>query len=204
MVAQEEEYIAGERGLEGTPEPTNDMNSASKRTLRSQYSGALLFNVAAFFLPALYGTLSKLWVAGIDSSLVVTTDVYAYIGVLAEVLNEGLPRAAWNIIGDKSSRSPSQRLALTHTLILVQSVLGLIMSVAILCGAREFAMGFVPAEVRDASLTYVRISSFSALTSAVEAAVAAATRSLDKPDVPLVISMAKFGVNIVLDMLLIS
>ena len=41
---------------------------------RDRYAGALLFNFAAFILPALYGTLSKLWVANIDSSLVVTTE----------------------------------------------------------------------------------------------------------------------------------
>ncbi|KAK6422619.1 hypothetical protein LTR95_016652 [Oleoguttula sp. CCFEE 5521] len=58
---------------------------------RHRYTGALLFNIGAFVLPALYGTLSKLWVANIDSSLVVTTDAYTYIGVVAEVLNEGLP-----------------------------------------------------------------------------------------------------------------
>ncbi|KAJ0337271.1 hypothetical protein COL154_013404 [Colletotrichum chrysophilum] len=75
---------------------------------RSTYAGALAFNLVAFVLPALYGTLSKLWVANIDSSLVVTTDAYTYIGVVAEVLNEGLPRAAWVIIGDKASRSLMQ------------------------------------------------------------------------------------------------
>jgi hypothetical protein len=52
-------------------------------------------------LPALYGTLSKLWVANIESSQVVTTDVYIYIGVIVNVLNDGLPRTAWNVIGDK-------------------------------------------------------------------------------------------------------
>ncbi|KAH6892206.1 hypothetical protein B0T10DRAFT_537316 [Thelonectria olida] len=171
---------------------------------RDRYVGALLFNVAAFILPALYGTLVKLWVAGIDSSLVVTTDAYTYIGVVAEVLNEGLPRAAWVIIGDKALRSPAQRLGLTHTLILFQSVLGLIMSIAIAAGAANFAQGFVPVEVRAASLTYIRISAFSALSSAIETAVASATRALDKPDVPLVISTAKFAINIVLDMLIIS
>lgn len=51
---------------------------------------------------------------------------------------------------------------------------------------------------------YVRLSAFSALSSAVETASAAAARALDKPDVPLVISSAKFAVNIVLDLLLIS
>ncbi|KAK4160658.1 hypothetical protein QBC43DRAFT_337940 [Cladorrhinum sp. PSN259] len=135
---------------------------------RRHFGGALLFNVAAFILPALYGTLSKLWVANIDRSLVVTTDVYTYIGIVAE------------------------------------SVLGLIMSVSFLAGAATFAKGFVPIEVRDASLTYVRISSFSALSSAIETAVAAATRALDKPDVPLVISTTKFAVNITLDLLVIS
>ncbi len=114
------------------------------------------------------------------------------------------PRAAWVVIGDKASRSLPQRLGLAHTLILFQAVLGLIMSIALVAGAATFAQGFVPIEVRAASLTYVRISAFSALSSAIETAVAAATRALDKPDVPLVISTAKFAVNIVLDMLVIS
>jgi hypothetical protein len=87
----------------------------------------LLFYIAAFILPALYGTLAKLWVANIDRSLVVTTDVYTYIGIVAEVLNEGLPRAAWVIFGDSASRPWTQRLGLTHTLIPFQSVFGLIM-----------------------------------------------------------------------------
>jgi hypothetical protein len=43
--------------------------------LMGSYWGSLCFNLLAFLLPALYSTLSKLWVANIDSSLVVTTDV---------------------------------------------------------------------------------------------------------------------------------
>ena len=78
------------------------------------------------------------------------------------------------------------------------------MSIGFLAGAATFAKGFVPIEVRDTSLTYVRISTFSALSSAIEAAVAASTRALDKPDVPLVISTTKFAVNIMLDLLIIS
>lgn len=130
-----------------------------------RYTGALIFNLCAFILPALYATLSKLWVANIDSSFVVTTDVYTYIGVVAEVLNEGLPRAAWVIVGDKASRSLPQRLKLTHTLILFQSILGLIMSIGFVFAAPRFAQSFVPIEVRAASVKYVRISALSALSS---------------------------------------
>ncbi|OTB16412.1 hypothetical protein K445DRAFT_332138 [Daldinia sp. EC12] len=182
------------------------IDSSKHRTWfhRDHYAGALLFNLGAFVLPALYSTLSKLWVAEIDSSLVVTTDVYTYIGVVVEVLNEGLPRASWVIIADKDSRSLTQRLGLAYTLILFQSILGLIMSIAFIAGAATFAQGFVPIEVRAASLTYIRISAFSAVSSAIETAVAAATRALDKPDIPLVISTTKFAINIVLDMLVIS
>ncbi|KAH9909659.1 hypothetical protein F4778DRAFT_767730 [Xylariomycetidae sp. FL2044] len=172
---------------------TNDLVRTFSHS-RKTYPGTLAFNVASFILPALYSTLAKLWVADIDTSLVVTTDVYTYIGVVAEVLNEG----------DRASRSLTQRLELTHTLILFQSVLGLIMSIAFAAGAATFAKGFVPIEVRAVSLTYVRISAFSALSSAIETAVAAATRALDKPDVPLIISMAKFAINVLLDMLVIS
>lgn len=142
--------------------------------------------------------------ADLNASLVVTTDVYTYIGVVAESLNGGLPRAAWLIIGDKAARPLSARLGLAHTLILFQSVLGLIMSVVFVGAAERFAGSFVPVEVRAASLTYVRISAFSALSSAVETAVATSTRALDKPDVPLLISSVRFVVNNILDLIIIS
>ncbi|THX28711.1 hypothetical protein D6D10_09125, partial [Aureobasidium pullulans] len=157
------------------------------------YSGTLGFNLCAFILPALYGTLGKLWVANIDSSMVVTTDVYTYIGVVAEVLNEGLPRASRLIIGDRANRSISARYCLSFTLIIVQSILELIMSIAFVGAARQFASSFVPIEVRAASLTYIRISAFSALSSAIETAVSTSTRALDKPDVPLNISTVHVG-----------
>lgn len=192
-----------------TAEDREDSSATPKQPLqptlhRTTYAGALVYNGAAFLLPALYGTLAKIWVSKIDSSLVVTTDAYTYIGVIAEVLNEGLPRAAWVIIGDKASRLLAQRLQLTHTLILFQSVLGLIMSIALVAGAGTFANVFVPVEVRDRSVTYVRIGAFSSLSSAIETAVSSATRALDQPDVPLVISSVKFAVNIMLDLLIIS
>ncbi|KAF2651210.1 hypothetical protein K491DRAFT_729870 [Lophiostoma macrostomum CBS 122681] len=171
---------------------------------RNTYTGALLFNICSFILPALYSTLSKLWVANIDASMVVTTDSYTYIGVVVEVINEGLPRAAWLIIGDQSSRSLRSRLQLTHTLILVQSLFGLVLSIAFVAGASTFAKGFVPVEVRAASVTYVRIAAFSSFSSAVEYAVNASTRALDKPDVPLIISSTKFAINIILDLIIIS
>ncbi|KAF8417641.1 hypothetical protein EV426DRAFT_540196 [Tirmania nivea] len=171
---------------------------------RERFTGAVLFNAATFLLPAIYGTLAKLWIAKIDSSMVVTTDVYTYIGTMAEVLNEGLPRVSYLIIGDKSSRSISVRVQLTNTLIAFQSILGLIMSIVFVSCAQQFANAFVPEPVRSASLTYVRIAAFSALTSALEVAVAFATRALDKPDVPLVISGVKTAANIVLDMLFLS
>ncbi|KAL8996286.1 MAG: hypothetical protein Q9169_004172 [Polycauliona sp. 2 TL-2023] len=197
-----DETVRVENEHEGQDEETSRTISIWGR--RDRYFGALFFNVLAFLLPALYGTLSKLWVANIDSALVATTDSYTYIGVVSEVINEGLPRAAWLIIGDKSTRSFHARLGLAHTLISFQTLFGLILSIIFISIARSFAQGFVPEGVRAASLTYVRLSSFAALTSAVETSVASATRALDKPDVPLVISSVKFSVNIILDLLIIS
>ena len=160
--------------------------------------------MAAFLLPALYSTLSKLWVANIDSKSVVTTDVYTYIGVIVEVLNEGLPRSAWLIIGDKTTRTLSSRLGLSYTLIAAQMVLGLLMTIIFLAASNNVAAAFVPEQVRKDSIDYVRISSVQAFSSAIETAVSSCTRALDHPDVPLVISSVKFAVNILLDLLLIS
>ncbi|KAI7473649.1 hypothetical protein KC357_g5440 [Hortaea werneckii] len=157
-----------------------------KRWSRQRYGGSLLFNIGAFILPALYSTLSKLWVANIDAPMFVTTGSYTYINTVAEVINEGLPRASWLIIGDKANRSLAERHVLSYTLIGFQALLGLILSVCFVAAAPQFADAFVPVEVRSASV------------------MAAATRALDQPDVPLVISSIKFAVNIVLDLIVIS
>lgn len=168
------------------------------------YNGSLLFNICAFLLPALYSTLSKLWVANIDASHVVTTDVYTYMGVVVEVINEGLPRASWLIIGDTSSRTWSSRVSISYSLIIFQAILGCLLSIIFVAAASTFADGFVPIEVRKTSLTYIRLSAFSTFSSTIETAVSTSTRALDRPDVPLLISSVKFLVNISLDMLIIS
>jgi hypothetical protein len=171
----------------------------------STYPGALSFNIVPFALPAFYGILSKLWIANIDSSQVVTTDIYTYIGVVAEVLNKGLPRTAWFLIGDKANCTVPSRLSLSYTLITVQALLGLIMTLIFIGAADRVAAAWVPETVRDASLTYVRISSVQTLSSAIEIAVASCTRALDKPDdVLLLVRSTKFMASIVLDLLQIS
>ncbi|KAL1384739.1 hypothetical protein HDK64DRAFT_207646 [Phyllosticta capitalensis] len=208
-VQVEDEDAAHESSLEPhSPRagPHSRLYGFQRRLSRERYPGALIFNIVSFSLPALYATLSKLWIADIDSSLVATTDAYTYISTVAEVLNEGLPRASWLVIGNLSSRTLSQRLSLSYTLILFQSLLGLLMSIVILAAAPAFTAAFVPGAplTHAASVKYVRISAFSALASAVEVAVATSTRALDRPDVPLVISSVKFAVNIVLDLLVVS
>lgn len=67
---------------------------------------------------------------------------------------------------------------------IVQAFLGAVLSIVFLGAARELSSKFVPHEVQEASITYVRISAFS-LSSAVEVAVSNATRALDKPNVQL-------------------
>ncbi|CAI6341333.1 unnamed protein product [Periconia digitata] len=188
-------------GQNGRASSATSINKSIFR--RDRYAGALLFNLAAFVLPALYTTLSKLWVANIDSSFVVLTDANTYMSVVVEVINEGLPRAAWLIIGDKT-RSKSSRIRLTYTLVAFQAVLGVLLSLVFLGAAERFAASFVPVEVRGMSVSYVRITAFTTFASAVETAIASCTRALDHPDVPLVISSVKFLVNIVLDLLIIS
>ncbi|KAJ5369930.1 uncharacterized protein N7496_006022 [Penicillium cataractarum] len=171
---------------------------------RQTYWGSFIFNIGAFVLPALYSTLSKLWVAEIDSSQVVTTDVYTYIGVIVEVLNEGFPRSAWLLIGDNATRSMRSRLDLTCTMIAATAAQGFVVMVIFLIRPQSLASAFVPAKVRQSSVTYIRLSSVQFFTSAVEAALSSSTRALDKPDVPLVISSSKFMINILLDLLIIS
>ena len=98
----------------------------------------------------------------------------------------------------------SSRLGLSYTLILFQTVLGTIMTIVFIAASNQLAAAFVPAQVREASITYVRISSVSALSSAMQVAVSDCTRALDNPDVPLLINSTSFVINIMLDLLIIS
>ena len=63
---------------------------------------------------------------------------------------------------------------------------------------------FIPGAARDVNVTYVRISVFSTLISAIGVAVADAKRTIDKSDSPLLISSTKFIVNIILDLIAVS
>ncbi|KAK4075233.1 hypothetical protein Purlil1_12723 [Purpureocillium lilacinum] len=169
-----------------------ETSSRKSRWGRETYAGALCLNVAAFLLPALYGTLSKLWIA-------TSTPLWWR---LRKIINEGLSRAAWSTIATRPTGST--RLSLAHTLLLAQMFLGFILAIVLVSTSQSFTDTFVPELARAKSITYVRISSFSTLSSAMEAAVAAASRALDQPDVPLGLSSVKFAVNMGLDLLLIS
>ncbi|KAF8428542.1 hypothetical protein EV426DRAFT_275687 [Tirmania nivea] len=171
---------------------------------RERFTGSVLFNVFTFLLPAIYMTMAKLWVSQLDSKMVVATDIYAYIHTIVEILNEGLPKVSYLIIADKSTRSIATRIQLSNTLIAFQATCGLVLALSFFIFAQSFADTFIPAPVRGASLTYIRIASFSALMYATEVAVTSATRCLDRPDIPLMVNTVKICGNILLDILILS
>ncbi|KAI8806624.1 hypothetical protein BJ742DRAFT_815526 [Cladochytrium replicatum] len=181
------------------------MTTAGKRIVnRETYRGALVINFVAFLVPAIYATLSKIWIGQIDSSMVVTTEAYVYMSILAEIINEGLPRASYLIIGDLANRTHFDRLTLMLTLVFFQSVLGFVLSIVLIAAAPTFASVFAPPSVFEVSVRYIRISAFSTFFSVIDYSVATATRAADHPDVPLVISLCKTIANIVLDFALLS
>ncbi|KAG0642027.1 hypothetical protein HOY80DRAFT_1014667 [Tuber brumale] len=134
----------------------------------------------------------------------VSTSAIGDEGTVTEVINEGLPRASFVIIGDRTSRTITSRIGISNTLVIFQAVLGMLMSVIIASAAQRFTDTFVPVEVRKESITYVRISAFGSVFGAVDFAVSCATRALDRPDVPLLISTVKTALNIILDLLFLS
>ncbi|KAF1818673.1 uncharacterized protein K489DRAFT_434885 [Dissoconium aciculare CBS 342.82] len=101
---------------------TTTTTTTTKPLSCKNYATALLINLTTFLLPALYSTLSKFWVSQLHARMLATTDVYSYIGIVAEVLNEGLPRAAWSVIGDAANRTLRSRRQLAFTLIAAQSI----------------------------------------------------------------------------------
>ncbi|KAK2713043.1 uncharacterized protein LOC136025301 isoform X2 [Artemia franciscana] len=170
---------------------------------RKSYFGAVCFNIATYLIPAIYSTLSKLWIAKINADSVATTDAYTYMGVIVEIWNEGLPRASYLVIGDVTLPG-NVRLNALHTLIGFQAMGGLILSLLFLILAPHFANTFVPEETVIQSINYIRISSFSTFFNVIDFTLGIGLRALDRPDVPLVISLSKTVANIVLDFLFLS
>jgi hypothetical protein len=85
-------------------------------------------------------------------------------------------------VADYSTRSLAERLSLTRTLIIVQTILGFLLSIAFIGAAESFVANFVPGPVRDVSIQYVRVGAFgSCLASTVETAVSTSMRALDQP-----------------------
>lgn len=74
------------------------------------------------------------------------------------------------------------RLAQILTLIAIQTVLGLIITIVFIAVAPSFMAAFVPGDVRDVSVQYIRISSGSLLASMMETAISLGTRALDHPE----------------------
>lgn len=111
--------------------------------------------------------------------------MWATVMIASNVLDEGLPRAAWLVIGDRSSRGFAERLGLTYSLVSVQAVLGLVVSVGL------YFTGF----------NYDWYA-FTTLFRTIDVAIANAARALDRPDVPLVMSAVAFTGNVLFDYLL--
>ena len=127
----------------------------------------------------------------------------ATIAAIFSALNDGLPRAAWPVIGDRTQPMHT-RIAAANTLVVVQTALGAALAMAIFVCAPLFATLFVPAAVRLDALPYVRVSSLIALTSVVDVAITNTTRALDSPNVPLAISSLRCVLNIAADFALLS
>ncbi|XP_065557280.1 uncharacterized protein LOC136025308 [Artemia franciscana] len=170
---------------------------------RARFIGAIMFNTAAMMVPATYFTLSKAWVAHINTTDVAITDSYTYLGVIAKILNEGLPSVGYLIIGDVTI-SKEKRFNLIHSLVCFQALAGLVMSLIFIFAASSLSSILIPGEVSSKSIRYIQISSCSIFFNVVDCTIVLAFRTADRPDIPIIINITKTLVNIILDIVLIS
>ena len=70
------------------------------------------------------------------------------VGVITEIVNEGLSRVAFNVIGNKE-RGEDVRRNMGWTLIAFQAICGALLSIAFVVAAPAFSSAFVPSEVQS-------------------------------------------------------
>lgn len=170
----------------------------------SSFVGSLWRNFLASILPALYVVLSRLWLAELNPEYVALTGAWTYVGAISNVINEGLPRAAWRVVGDRNTYSTRQRYELALALISFISALAVLLTVLLLLSAPWLAENFVPRALRTDSILFIRLGSLSHLFLTITNVLSICTRALDEPDIPLGAQTVQFLLNIVLDMLIIS
>ncbi|KAK2712484.1 hypothetical protein QYM36_011243, partial [Artemia franciscana] len=189
--------------VHGEQETNEEKKSKKAWYSRARFIGAIMFNTAAMMVPATYLTLSKAWVAHINTTDVAITDSYTYLGVIAKVLNEGLPSVGYLIIGDVTI-SKEKRFNLIHSLVCFQALAGLVMSSIFILAASFLSSILIPGEVSSKSIQYIQISSCSIFFNVVDCTIVLAFRTADRPDIPIIINITKTLVNIILDIVLIS
>ena len=68
---------------------------------------ALILKLVVFVSPAVW-----LWVADTSSSTIVTAAAHTNVGAVAEIVNEGLLKAAWVVVRDRISLPPASHFSL--------------------------------------------------------------------------------------------
>lgn len=156
-----------------------------------------------FALPALYSTLSIMWVANIDCSSVQLTQTYTYLQTINEAITEA-GRSCYNVIGDFTNRSRIQKFSLMNTLVSILVIMSFII-VIVISGARvSFVDNFTNGSAHSTAVVYVVIAAWAMFMNTISTLISGCLRSMGYFNLTMYASIIKKSLNIFLDFALIS
>ena len=162
------------------------------------------FLFIALLIPRIYSLTNTYWVGHIDYSSLAIAEQYEFMGILIEIVNETIPFGILALV----SQNYRDRNAVVKQLmagLVLQSVLSTILAAAILVNMSMFVdfIGTAP-ELVDQTVSYLSLRALALPFASVSLLLVVGLKSMDRAKLALLIVALNVGVNIILDLLLVS
>ncbi|MBD3406269.1 MAG: hypothetical protein GF411_09185 [Candidatus Lokiarchaeota archaeon] len=164
----------------------------------------MIFIFLSMLIPRIYSMVNTYWVGHIDYSALAIAEQYEFMGILIEIVNETIP---FGVLALVSQNYKDRNLVVKQLVagLVLQLVLSSILAVAILVNMNLFVdfIGTAP-ELVDQTVSYLSLRAIALPFASLSLLLLVGLKSMDKAKLALAIVTINVGLNMTLDVLLVS
>jgi len=162
------------------------------------------FLVLALLIPRIYSLINTMWIGHIDYSSLAIAEQYEFMGILIEIVNEGVPFGVLALVS-QNYKNRSVVLKQLFAGIILQLILSTTLSIIILSNMPLFVQIIgTSAEIVDKTIRYLSLRAIALPFNSLALLLIIGIKSLDRAKLSLEIVSVNVLLNIILDLFLIS
>ena len=162
------------------------------------------FLILALLIPRIYSLINTIWIGHIDYSSLAIAEQYEFMGILIEIVNEGVP---FGVLALVSQNYKNRSIVVKQLLsgIILQLILSITLSTVILVNIASFVdLIGTPQEIVDRTIMYLSLRAISLPFASLALLLVVGIKSLGRAKLALGIVAINVLLNIILDLFLIS